>query len=296
MKKYWQTIDRFSAAWHNHSGGFYGLSSVFTPDTLRACELAIARAHAALEDPKGVYGQRVAMHAAGLRNVTDYSDICTAMAKGDFASAKKTYDQMTTRINGLIEKKQANPEYGTAYLRRFLSKTIEGGVIATSDPNKLIAVLPDKWKFHTDNSAEGDAKFEAADLDESKWKQVATHSATLSQQGIPENTVLWYRTHFTAPEKLDRLALILAEVDGLVNVYVNGKELPAEAILAVPPKKAAKAPTMGVPRRSPFRVPLGDAVKAGENTVAVRCDNRKISELFLGGILRPVLLVDWAAK
>ena len=41
---------------------------------------------------------------------------------------------------------------------------------------------------------------------------------------------------------------------------------------------------------------LGDAVKPEENVVAVRCDNRKISELFLGGILRPVLLVDWAAK
>jgi hypothetical protein len=28
----------------------------------------------------------------------------------------------------------------------------------------------------------------------------------------------------------------------------------------------------------------------------VRCDNRKISELFLGGIIRPVMLVEWNAK
>ncbi len=87
-----------------------------------------------------------------------------------------------------------------------------------------------------------------------------------------------------------------AEVDGRVSVYVNGKESPAQAVIAVPAKKGAKTPAAAVPRRSPFRVMLGDAVKPGENTVAVRCDNRTISELFLGGILRPVLLVEWNAK
>jgi hypothetical protein len=159
-----------------------------------------------------------------------------------------------------------------------------------------VSVLPDQWKFRTDDSAEGDKTFEAADLDDSKWRVVATRSATLSQQGQPENTVLWYRTKFTAPKDAAKLALVFAEVDGGVNVYVNGKELPAEAVLAVPPKKGAKAPPAGVPRRAPFRVMLGDAVKPGENVVAVRCDNRKISELFLGGIIRPVMLVEWNAK
>jgi hypothetical protein len=97
------------------------------------------------------------------------------------------------------------------------------------------------------------------------------------------------------PEKAAKLALVFAEVDGIVGVYVNGKELPAEPILPVPPKKGGKAPA-GVPRRAPFRVRLGDAAKPGENVVAVRCDNRKISELFLGGILRPVMLVEWNGK
>ncbi len=293
MRAYWEAIDTASAKHGNHSGGFYGLSSVFTPDVYRACELAINRANASLDDPKGAYGQRVWMHSSGFWNVTSYRDICAAMAKGDFAAAQKLYEEMTKRINTLIEKKQANPEYGTAYLRRFLLRTVYGGLIATAEPNKLLAVLPDKWKFRTDESENGDAKYEAADLDDAKWKLVATHSATLSQQGQSENTVLWYRTKFTAPEKPDKLALVFPEVDGIATVYVNGKELPGEAIQPAPPK--VKAPTTVV-RRVPFRVPLGDAVKPGANVVAVRCDNHKISELFLGGILRPVLLVEWNAK
>lgn len=297
MEAYWMTIDAATAKLHNHSGGFYGLASAFTPEVVRACELAIARAHASLDDPKGLFAERVAMHASGFRNLTEYQSICTTMAKGDFAGAKKTYDEMTKRIEGLVAKKQANSEYGTSYLKRFLLKAIDGGVIATSDPNKLVAVLPDKWKFRTDESEMADAKFEAGDLDDTKWKLAATHSATLSLQGLAATTVLWYRSAFTAPEKTASLALVFPEVDGRVTVYVNGKELVAEPVLTVPPKKGAKAPAVvTVPRRAPFRVLLGDAVKPGANVVAVRCDNRVITELDLGGILRPVMLVEWNAK
>ncbi|MFM8273886.1 MAG: DUF4838 domain-containing protein [Gemmata sp.] len=296
MRDYWAGIDEATAKLHNHSGGFYGLSSAFTPDVTRACELALARARAGLGGPKGVYAERVEMHANGLRNVTDYKAICDAMARGDFAGAKRVYDEFTKRIDGLVAKKQANPEYGTSYLKRFLLKTVDGGALATAEPNKLVSVLPDKWKFRTDDTEAADAKFEAPEVDDSKWRPAATHSATLSQQGLSENTVLWYRAGFTAPDKSANLALVFTEVDGRVTVYVNGKELPAEPVLAVPPKKGAKAPVAAVPRRSPFRVPLGDAVKPGANVVAVRCDNRTISELFLGGILRPVLLVEWNAK
>src|SRR3954451_15317490 len=52
MRAYWQRIDEAIAKTGNHSGGFYGLASTYTPEVSRACELAIARAHAALEDPK----------------------------------------------------------------------------------------------------------------------------------------------------------------------------------------------------------------------------------------------------
>ncbi len=294
MKSYWTAIDTATAKLHNHSGGFYGLASAYDPDLIRACESALSQARkAAGNEP--AYSERVAMHAAGFQNVLDYLGITSAMAKADFADAKRIYDAMTRRIDGLIEKKQANPEYGKSYLRRFLSRTIEGGLAATAAPNRTLAVLPDEWRFRTDDADRGEEQnWFAADTDDSKWKRVRSYSATLSSQGLPENTVLWYRTKFKVPDASAPLSLVFAEVDGDATVYVNGKKLDAKPVLAPPKKAAANAAT--VPRRSVFEVDLANAARPGENVVAVRADNRKISELFLGGIIRPVLLVQKGPK
>jgi hypothetical protein len=40
-----------------------------------------------------------------------------------------------------------------------------------------------------------------------------------------------------------------------------------------------------------FEVDVTSAVKPGDNLLAVRVDNRKITDLFRGGILRPVALI-----
>ncbi len=43
-----------------------------------------------------------------------------------------------------------------------------------------------------------------------------------------------------------------------------------------------------------IEVDVTDAVEPGKNTVAIRVDHRRITELFLGGIVRPILLIDKA--
>jgi hypothetical protein len=299
MKAYWTTVDGATANLHNHSGGFYGLSAAFSPEVTRRCESVLGLAAEAAKGDR-VYAERVAMHAAGFRNVLDYQAIEAAMAKGDYPKARAVFEGIVARINGLVEKGYANREYGTAYLRRFLSKSIEGGVAATAAPNKVLAVLPDRWKFRPDDADEGEAKeWFAATHDDAKWRPTATYSATLSGQGLPENTVLWYRTTVTVPEKHGPLSLVFPEVDGPAAVWVNGKPVDATPLLAAAPKKGAKQPAEerpAVQRRSPFEVDVTAAVKPGENVLAVRVDNRKISELFLGGILRPVMLVEKGAK
>ena len=286
MKAYWMGIDEATKKLECHSGGFYGLASAYTPEFVRACESRLAKAKEAAKE--GAYAERVAMHTSGFQNIVDYLAICAAMAKADFPQAKSVYDSMLKRIDGLVAKGQANREYGTSYLKRFLSKAIEGGLAATAAPNKALQVLPDEWRFATDDKDQGEANnFHAANFDDSKWKKVATHSATLSGQGIEATTILWYRTTVKAPEKPGPLTLLFPEVDGTVTVYVNGKAVEPKAIFAVPMKKKSAEPP-SVPRRAPFEVP----VPAGESVIAVRVDNRKITELFLGGILRPVVLVE----
>jgi hypothetical protein len=63
------------------------------------------------------------------------------------------------------------------------------------------------------------------------------------------------------------------EVDGDATIYVNGREV-----------------GMSDRKRKPFTVDAAGALKAGENVIAVRADHSSITELFLGGIVRPVLL------
>ena len=46
----------------------------------------------------------------------------------------------------------------------------------------------------------------------------------------------------------------------------------------------------------PFEVDVTAAAAEGDNVVAVRCDHSSISELFLGGIIRPVLLVQKSGR
>ena len=286
MKAYWMGIDEATARLGNHAGGFYGMNGVYTADFVRACESRLKQAADAAKGADAVYAERVALHAAGFRNVIDYRAVGESMSRGDFRGAKATYDGMTARIDALAAKRHANPEYGTAYLRRFLSKAIDGGVAATAAPNRVVAVLPDRWRFAPDDKDDGEAKgFASPTHDDSKWRSVATYSNTLSGQGLEENTILWYRTTVRVPEGKGSFSLVFSEVDGPATVYVNGKAAEAQPILPSP-KGAA-----GVPRRAPFRVPLAGAAKPGDNVVAVRVDNRRISELFLGGILRPVVLV-----
>src|SRR5205814_682003 len=132
----------------------------------------------------------------------------------------------------------------------------------------------------------------------SQWPSVATFSATLDSQGYDKNAVLWYRTKFTVQEKHGRLVLFFGEVDGASEVYVNGQKVevipnPDDAKKAAKKTTAAPAERAGMARpRTPFEVDVTAGVHPGENTVALRADHTKITDLSLGGILRPVLLVE----
>ena len=44
--------------------------------------------------------------------------------------------------------------------------------------------------------------------------------------------------------------------------------------------------------RAPFEVEVTAAVQPGENVLALRVDHTKMTDLSLGGILRPVVLIE----
>jgi hypothetical protein len=309
MKEYWMGIDAAQEQVQTHAGSFFGLAQIYTPVFLKLCEARLTKAAQAAKGDD-LYEKRVAMHAEGFRSAADYQAIAGAMNSGNFAMANTMMEAMIARLHKLAEEGIANREYATSYIERFLSKPVRQGAAATAAPNKVLQVLPDRWRFAFDEEDQGNAKhYDAAKFDDSKWPAVATYSATLDSQGYDKNSVLWYRTKLDVPAKHGKLALFFGEVDGATEVYLNGQkvEVPAppapakKPVKGAPPAAAPAAPAApanppartGQARpRTPFEVDVTGAVHVGENVVALRVDHTKITDLSLGGILRPVVLIQ----
>ncbi|MCX7006987.1 MAG: hypothetical protein NTY53_07015, partial [Kiritimatiellaeota bacterium] len=299
MKAYWLDLDAAQQRLTTHAGSFFGLGQMYTPEFLAQCEGLLTRAAAAAQDD-AIYEQRVALHAEGLRSARAYRTIRDAMNHGDFAGALREYEQTIERLRADAVKGWANHEYATSYLGRFLSKPVRAGAAATAAPNRVLQVLPDRWRFACDEANTGLTNdYQRADFNDAAWPLVATHDTTLDAQGYDKMTVLWYRARFTVPPQHATLTLFFGEVDGVSEVFVNGTRLAVPAP-SVPPKKAAKkiaASTATMPdglaqARTPFEVEVTAAVHTGENVVALRVDHTKMTDLALGGILRPVVLIE----
>jgi hypothetical protein len=277
MKQYWLSIDKAFAQMKCESGSFFALHLVYTPQFLDKLSGLVKRAADAAKD-EPAYSARVAMTAQGLKNAVQYIQIRDAMNRGDFAAAKKIYDELYAR-NEIEESKGYGQHYTLNYLQRFIGEHIVAGAAATTPPNKVLQVLPDRMKLMYDQDDQGLAKgYHRPDFDDSSWKDVATYSNTLNAQGLPDTkSFLWYRTSINIPRKPGRLSMFFTEVDGrAATLYINGQETAALG------KEAC---------RKPFDVDVTDAVKPGNNVLAIKVDHRQITELSLGGIVRPILLI-----
>ena len=331
MKKYWTEIDEAFAALDCHAGGFASTPLVYTSDFLARLKKHLdAAAEAAKDDP--ACADRVALHTEGWRSAEEYRSLLDAVNAGDFARANGILAAFRTRMAEVVRKGWANREYGTAYLDRFVAKIVEAGARTAAPPNRVVAVLPDAWRMAYDDDGTGAAKgFGGEAFDDSGWASVSTYEKPLSAQGYPDRlAVMWYRTSFEVPETAKgKLSLFFAQVDGLCEVTVNRKPVPllppppppsppsgaADAAKrkrerqakktgaapdsqkretgAAPVSPAAAAyPLSSATLRTPFMVDISGAVWPGRNVVAVRVDHTRLTELFLGGIVRPVYLIE----
>ncbi len=278
VKAYWERIDRAIRDTKAHAGSFYAVHTFWTPDLLKACEEDLnAAAKAADSD---LVRRRIAMFRMGLENARFFLALRDATNRCDFKTAKEVYTNWLAHMDSVVAAK-IHPvgEYRYGYAPRFLGAAIEQGFLRTTGSCKLLAALPDEWLFRYDEKGEGEAAgWFKADASADGWRAVKTYSATLNEQGIPERlTLLWYRTTFAAPAALPDgpIALWFAEVDGKgVTVFLNGQ-------------KVGEFPG----NRAPGEVDItGKLLPGRANTVAVRIDHSRITELMLGGIIKPVMV------
>ena len=271
MKQYWIAVDDAFNNLDCESGSFYGVHLVYTDEFLRQCRTQINRAQEIVKSNK-TYAARVQMTSEGLRNAEQYADIRRAINRGDIKAAKRRYDQLLARSEKHRDTKLGN-HYTVGYLKRFLGTQIEAAAVAVASPRRMVSVLPDTWRLAYETNGGNSGDFQRVDFDDSSWREVASFSNTLNAQGLPDRqTILYYRCRIQVPEKLKNPKLFFMEVDGDATIYVNGYNV----------GKSEK-------KRKPFSVDVAAALKVGENTIAVRADHGSITELFLGGIIRPVL-------
>ena len=280
MKQYWMSIDEAFANMKCESGSFFALHLVYTPQFLgKLAGLIEKAADAAGGDAD--YLARIEMTSQGLKNAKQFIQIRDAMNRGDFATAKQVYDNLYARNEAELGKGYGN-HYTLNYLKRFVGTHVQAGAEATAAPNKVLQVLADRMKLAYDLKDNGfELGYHKSDFDDSKWQDVATYGNTLNAQGLPDTkSVMWCRTAMNVPRRPGKLVLFFTEVDGqAATVYINGIQVAALERDA---------------RRKPFEVDVTNAVKSGRNAVAIRVDHRRITELFLGGIVRPVLLIGKA--
>lgn len=329
MKEYWSAVDKAFVDMKCHAGGFPAVTEVWEPNFIAKCKTILDKAtEAAKDDPK--YSARVAMAVDGYLNAVQYRQMCDEWGKGDFAAAKKTYDTLLARANAAVADRHGGMNYTITYIQRFLGKVLAGPVAAAEPPRKVLTVLPDKMKLmygepsiapaegvKFDFAAAGEAKgYAKVDCDDSSWKVVSTYAHTISAQGMPDTkAVMWYRTKFEVPAQHGKLSLVVGEIDGAPKIYINGKKIEkaaaakpegdvpnvdganTEAAKPAPAPAGKKGPRPAggpdiFPKRASFEVDITDVAVPGVNTIAFCVDHTNISELFLGGILRPIAIVD----
>jgi hypothetical protein len=295
MKQYWTAIDRAFGDLPCHTGSVYALHLIYTPEFLARCRALLDQAAAAAKPPRtagsgpaqrepapaGVHrdpghSARIALAAEGLDNAVQFCAIREAMNRGDFQEAKRVYEQLLDRSE-THAKSRLGHQYTVTYAKRFVGNYVLAGAEATAAPQRVVAVLPDRWRLAYDEQDVGvKERWHQPEFDDRGWREVATYSQPLDAQGIPDRcTVMWYRAKFSLPQKSPKLALFCTEIDGVATVYLNGRQL-GEAF----------------PSRKSFEAAIGEAAAQGENTLAIRVDHSKMTELFLGGILRPVLVIE----
>ncbi|MFP4029282.1 MAG: DUF4838 domain-containing protein [Candidatus Brocadiia bacterium] len=277
VKAYWERIDKAYQTTDTHVGSFYGIHEIWTPELVKACQADLkAAAKVAKRD---ITRKRVEMFQMGLDNVKYFRDLREATNRCDFHKAKEIYDAWLAHMDAVNKKKiHYIGEYRRGYVPRFLGKVVKQGYECTTGNNKLLVRLPDTWLFRYDPDDKGEKKgWHTPGADKKGWKEVRTYSATLSEQDVEEQlTWMWYRTEIQAPKPPGnkRLMLWVGEVDGRpTKVFLNGK--------LVGETRA---------KRRPFEMEVTDRLQKGKNTIALKIDHHNISELHLGGLIKPCMI------
>jgi hypothetical protein len=275
MKAYWTDIDQAFVRLRCHSGSFYALHLVYTREFLAHLQSLMRQATtAARGDSK--YAARV---ATDRRRIAERRAVHRAARRDE----PRRFCGSQTRLRCAAGPQRSQP-IGRA--RQPLHGRLSQAVCRRIDRRRC------RRGGGTEPSVAAVARHVAADLRPARpgrnrrflptrlrrlaldrGRHVQQHAGRPGTARPPDDPVV--PSHARRADTGRRPALFFTEVDGDARVWVNGREVGASE-----------------KKRTPFAVDVGGALKQGPNTVALRVDHTNITDLYLGGILRPVLLID----
>ena len=282
MQDYWLEVDRGFTNLKTESGSWHALHHVYTPQRIALLDQYLSQAEK-LAASKAGYEQRVSLARRGWQRALYWRRWYDAMNRGDLAKVESIYHEWRNFVEPSIDRKDRNVNpYTMKYLKRFIYKITQRMVAAVypegKQANTLLLVLPDLWRYQRGDDIPEDTSPWRINYDDQQWKQVNTWSDTLNAQGFEEYFGdMWYRQTLRVPDVKGNLMLHFTKADRKVTVFINGKQVNEK------PMEAFSGASLDV---------TGYLRPGKSNQVTIKVRHVPLPELFLGGIVGPIYLIE----
>lgn len=297
MKRYWTRLDETYARTPSHTGSFYGMHHVWTPELVAACRKDFDEARQSARTPR--VRQAVEMTASGFRCAELFLEIRRHIGQFDFLKAKAVQDELLAHVEamGTNYPEWASSRYSKSYYLSFLGRSVEKTASTLAAGGRLLVRFPDRWKARKDETGKGIAEgWGNPDWDDNAWEELATFTKSWDDQGLGwYHGDLWYRIRFDLPaeEIQGDLRLFFMGFDHNVDVWLNGERLPRGFDEKGDPLRSPEGEILygqtGFMRPAEF-TRMQEKLRAGQNVLAVRCSAGSLAELGTGGLMMPVFL------
>ncbi|HVF09367.1 MAG TPA: DUF4838 domain-containing protein, partial [Abditibacteriaceae bacterium] len=262
------------------AGSYHAFHLIFNDAFVAAAEKDLSEAWRLAKQPEEK--TRVEYTGAAVEALKLYLDYHKATLEFDFPRVKKAYDAMQASWQKWYEvNTDLVANEAPAYLKRFLVQFVDQGLQYSTGDYKMIHRLPDVMPTMLDPEEVGHTmRYQAPDLDDSKFFKTKTYSTTWDAQGLTglRKGAVWYRHRFTLPAeaKGKPIGLFIGGVEDEARVWLNGKVIG----------------TSGRRFSFPSAFDLTDDIKAeGENVLVLQIvRNSAANEIGVGGLMRPSFL------
>ncbi len=285
-KAFWQLVDTRLRDGDFHAGNAWDEPRFFPPEVMQQLDQHLKTAES-LAPKDSIYATRVRLLRLAWERANAFLTMRAEHDRGKFADAKAALDRCDALTKDLVafDPPMIEPSMSKNYMNRFWRKSVESAYERNREGNRVLAVLPDAWRFRMDPQGVGLLQdwFDTSIRDDG-WQTIRTLSGTWSDQGLRYyKGAAWYRTTVTLPDKHDgKVMLWFGAVDEDATIWINGKEAG---------KKPDKNPN------NPFELDVTSAIQPGKpNLVAVRVMNERVNELGTGGIMKTVMFYTTKAS